>query len=144
MFCFTWASRSWLFAVLLLTSLAASGDGPGQPSENTESTIQFLLKHVADSGLTFIRNSERHDAFDAAEHMNSKYEYFRDKIKTPEEFIQRCASKSLMSGKSYLVVLENGEEVRTDEWLLRALKAYRRGVGPNSFGHAVQKERDLQ
>jgi len=86
---------------LLLTSLAASGDGPGQQFENIESAIQFLLKHVADSGLTFVRNSERHDA---TEHMNSKYEHFRDKIKTPVDFIQRCASKSLMPGKPYLVV----------------------------------------
>ena len=131
MICFTWTPRSWLFTVLLLTSLAASGDGPGQQSENIESAIQFLLKHVADSGLTFIRNSDRHDAFDAAEHMNSKYEYFRDKIKTPEDFIERCASKSLLSGKPYLVVLENGEEVRTDEWLLRALTNYRRSLAAN-------------
>jgi hypothetical protein len=131
MICFTWTPRSWLFTVLLLTSLAASGDGPGQPSENIESAIQYLLKHVADSGLTFIRNSERHDAAYAAGHMNSKYEYFRDKIKTPEDFIQRCASKSLMSGKPYLVVLENGEEVRTDAWLLSALTVYRSNLAEN-------------
>ena len=128
---FAWTPRSWLFTVLLLTSLAASGDGPGQPSENLESAIQFLLKHVADSGLVFIRNSEKHAAVDAAEHMNSKYEYFRDKIKTPEDFIQRCASKSLMSGKLYLVVLENGEEVRTDAWLLSALTIYRSNLAEN-------------
>ena len=128
---FSWTPRSWLFTVLLLTSLAASGDGPGQPSENLESAIQFLLKHVADSGLVFIRNSEKHAAVDAAEHMNSKYEYFRDKIKTPEDFIQRCASKSLMSGKLYLVVLENGEEVRTDAWLLSALTVYRSNLAEN-------------
>jgi hypothetical protein len=126
---FAWTPRSWLFTVLLLTSLAASADGPIQPSEDSESAIQFLLKHVADSGLIFIRNSDRHDAADAAEHMNNKYEYFRDKIKTPEGFIQRCASKSLLSSKPYRVVLENGEEVRTDEWLLRALTDYRRGQG---------------
>jgi hypothetical protein len=66
--------------------------------------------------------------------MNSKYEYFRDKIRTPEDFIQRCASKSLMSGKPYLVVLENGEEVRTDEWLLRALTVYRRDLAVNPAG----------
>ena len=128
---FVWTPGSWLFTVLLLTSLAASGDGPGQQSEHLESTIQYLLKHVADSGLTFIRNSERHASFDAAEHMNSKYEYFRDKIKTPEDFIQRCASKSLMSGKPYLVVLENGEEVRTDAWLLSALTVYRSNLAEN-------------
>jgi len=128
---FAWTPRSWLFTVLLLTSLAASGDGPGQQPENLESAIQFLLKHVADSGLVFIRNSEKHAAVDAAEHMNSKYEYFRDKIKTPEDFIQRCASKSLMSGKLYLVVLENGEEVRTDAWLLSALTIYRSNLAEN-------------
>ena len=131
MICFTWTPRSWLFTVLLLTSLAASGDGPGQQPENLEPAIQFLLNHVADSGLIFIRNSERHAAANAAEHMNSKYEYFRDKIKTPEDFIRRCASKSLMSGKPYLVVLENGEEVRTDEWLLRALTVYRNNPDAN-------------
>ena len=131
MICFTWTPGAWLFTVLLLTSLAASGDGPGQPPEDIEPAIQFLLKHVADSGLIFIRNSERHASFDAAEHMNSKYEYFRDKIKTPEDFIRRCASKSLMSGKPYLVVLENGEEVRTDAWLLRALTAYRSNLDEN-------------
>jgi len=126
---FAWTPRSWLFAVLLLTGLAALADGPVQPSEDSESAIHFLLKHVADSGLIFIRNSDRHDAADAAEHMNNKYEYFRDKIKTPEDFIQRCASKSLLSGKPYQVVLDNGKEVRTDEWLLRALTDYRRGPG---------------
>jgi hypothetical protein len=131
MTCFSWTPGAWLFTVLLLTSLAVSGDGPGQQSENIESTIQFLLKHVTDSGLIFIRNSERHASFDAAEHMNSKYEYFRDKIKTPEDFIQRCASKSLMSGKPYLVVLGNGEEVRTDAWLLRALTVYRSNLDEN-------------
>ncbi len=128
MICFKWTPRLWLFTVLLLTSLTASGDSPDQQSENIESAIQFLLKHVADSGLTFIRNSERHDAPDAAEHMTSKYEHFRDKIKTPEDFIQRCASKSLLSGNPYLVVLENGEKVRTDDWLLRALTVYRRDL----------------
>ncbi len=128
---FTWRPRLWAFTVLLLTSLTASGDGPDKQSENIESAIQFLLKHVADSGLIFIRNSDKHDATDAAEPMNSKYEYFRDKIKTPEDFIQRCASKSLMSGKPYLVVLENGEEVRTDDWLLRALASYRHGQSSN-------------
>ena len=131
MICFTWTPRLWVFTVLFLTSLAASSDGPGQQSEGIESAIQFLLNHVADSGLTFIRNSKRHDAADAAEHMNSKYEYFRDKIKTPEDFIRRCASKSLLSGEPYLVVLENGEEIRTDAWLLRALTVYRRGLAAN-------------
>lgn len=134
MICFRWVPRCSLFTVLLLTSLEASADGPRQSSENIEPAIQFLLTHVTDSGLTFIRNSGRHDAADAAEHMNSKYEYFRRKIKTPEDFIKRCASKSLLSGKPYLVVLDNGEEERTDAWLLRALTVYRSNLADNPVG----------
>ncbi len=128
MICFAWTPRLWVFTALLLTSLAASSDGLGQQPENVESAIQFLLKHVADSGLIFIRNSERHNAIDAAGHMSRKYEYFRDRIKTPEDFILRSATKSLLSGKPYLVVLENGEQVRTSDWLLRALTVYRRSL----------------
>ncbi len=130
--CFKWTSVSWLFAVLLLSSLTVFGNGTDQQSENIDSVIKFLLEHVADSGLTFIRNSERHDAADAADHMNSKYQYFKDKIKNPEDFIQRCATKSLLSGKYYLVVLADGKEVHTSVWLNDSLANYRRSHAASS------------
>jgi len=40
----------------------------------------------------------------AAEHARTKYRYFRSQIETPEDFIRLCATKSLISGKPYLVV----------------------------------------
>jgi hypothetical protein len=57
--------------------------------------------------------------------MGNKYRHFKEDIKTAEDFIERCASRSLLSGKSYLVINEQGEQVRTSEWLEAALAEYR-------------------
>jgi hypothetical protein len=46
-------------------------------------------------------------------------------IKTPEDFIRLSASKSLLSGKPYLVRTSDGKETRLDEWLTEALEAHR-------------------
>ncbi len=116
---------------MMLASLVVSADGWSKPPENAESAIQYLLGYVADSGLTFIRNSKSHDAADAAEHMNNKYQYYRNKIQTSEDFIRLCASKSLITGKPYLVIRKNGAEIRTDGWLLQALTSYRHRYAAN-------------
>lgn len=87
-------------------------------------TVEYLLDYVADSGLVFIRNGKQHDSVAAADHMRGKYEHFSKKIATPEDFIERAATKSLMSGKAYLVVLETGETVPTAIWLNAALENY--------------------
>ncbi len=70
--------------------------------------VDFLINAVAQSHLTFIRNGEKHTSAEAAEHIKMKYDYFRAKIKTPKDFIGLCASQSILSGKQYLVITENG------------------------------------
>ena len=115
----------WLAGILALACLTVSFSSLGQQSESSEQAIQFLLEYVAESGLTFIRNSERQNAADAAQHMKHKYQHFMGKIESPEDFIERCASKSLLSGKHYLVIMKNGKEAKTTDWLLRALEKYR-------------------
>ncbi len=130
--CYPHSPRRWIIDVSMLASLVVSAGGWSKPPENAASTIQYLLDYVADSGLNFIRNSQSHDAADAAKHMNDKYEYFKEKIQIPEDFIRRCASKSLLTGKPYLVVMDNSDEVRTDDWLLEALASYRNGQVANT------------
>lgn len=115
----------------MLASLVVAAGGWSKPPENAASAIQYLLNYVADSGLIFIRNSQRHNAADAAKHMNDKYQYYKKKIGTPEDFIRLCASKSLITGKPYLVVMVDGDEVRTDDWLLEALANYRNNQAAN-------------
>ena len=56
--------------------------------------------------------------------MNRKYQHTRGDIETPDEFIELCATKSLLSGKPYLVVAAEGKEQRTSDWLRAELAAY--------------------
>jgi hypothetical protein len=45
--------------------------------------------------------------------------------KTPEDFIRLSATKSLMSGKPYMVKTKAGQLLKSETWLLKALEAYR-------------------
>ncbi|MGI9320271.1 MAG: DUF5329 family protein [Thiogranum sp.] len=97
----------------------------GEQIDIVDKTVLHLIGHVSESDLTFIRNNDRYTSVEAAEHMNKKYQHFREDIKTAEDFIERCASRSLLSGKPYLVINEQGKQVRTSEWLLAELADYR-------------------
>lgn len=55
-----------------------------------------------------------------------------DKIKAPEDFIELCASRSLLSGKPYLVINEKGEKISASEWLRTELVVYRTSVAGES------------
>ena len=90
--------RSWL-AVVLLFIFA----GQIFAKESLEQTIAYLTGYVAESKATFIRNGAEHTPAEAAAHIKAKYEHFKGEIKTPEDFIRLSASKSLLTGKPYLV-----------------------------------------
>ncbi|NIP52627.1 MAG: DUF5329 domain-containing protein, partial [Phycisphaerae bacterium] len=67
-----------------------------------------------------------YDSKDAAEHIRTKYEHFREVINTPEDFINRCAARSLMSGKPYFVQCTDNVKKPTADWLIVELAKYRR------------------
>ena len=104
--------------------LLVAGPGRSEPTDRVDQTIQYLIGYVSGSGLTFIRNAREYTPGEAAGHMNKKYQHFRDDIESPEDFIELCATKSLLSGKPYLVVAGQGKEFRTSDWLRTELAAY--------------------
>jgi hypothetical protein len=110
---------------LVISLLLAPGLLRGEQIDTVDKTVLHLISQVSESGLTFIRNTARYSSVEAAEHMNKKYRHFRADIKTAEDFIERCASRSLLSGKPYLVINEQDEQVRTSEWLEAELAEYR-------------------
>jgi len=85
-------------------TVAAQGNQADGRVENTRQVINYLIEKVKNSHLTFIRNGKSYSSEAAAEHARTKYRYFRSQIETPEDFIRLCATKSLISGKPYLVV----------------------------------------
>jgi hypothetical protein len=111
-----------LFALSLVIFIPA---GPAFAEENKE--IEYLLSFVAASGCVFIRNGSEHEAKEAAEHLQMKYNYVRNRIKTADDFIGKIATKSSITRRKYKVRCA-GEEFLTEKWLKDALAAHRESV----------------
>ena len=105
-----------VLGILLFSCFIAHGGEPCGQRENTEKVVAYLIDQAAESHLTFTRNGIEYSSQEAADHMRNKYEYFKSRITSPEDFIHLCASKSLVSGKPYLVSTAQGK-VQVEKWL---------------------------
>jgi hypothetical protein len=108
-------------AVMALSSIDARSDVPDADRHE----VLHLLDYLRTSDCAMERNGKRHNSEDAYSHVRKKYEYFRDKIRTAEDFIEYSASKSTMSGKYYRIFCKDEPAVRTRDWLLEELRSYR-------------------
>ncbi len=93
--------------------------------ESQKPEVEHLLEFVKNSGCKFERNGKLHDGERASRHIRDKYEYFIDEITSTETFIEYAATKSMISGKYYLVLCGDSGPVKTADWLLIELKNYR-------------------
>jgi hypothetical protein len=110
--------------ILLLSCFVAHGVETCSQRESAEHVIGYLIDQVAKSHLTFTRNETEYSSQEAADHIRNKYEYFKSRIESPEDFIHVCASKSLESGKPYLVSTAQGK-IAVEKWLGQILIEYR-------------------
>ena len=101
-----------LARVLLLLLLAM----PAARADPLGDEIVYLIDFIRHSSCTFIRNGSEYDGGAAADHIQAKYDHFKDEIKTVEDFIDRAASKSLMSGKPYEVRCD-GKMMTAADWI---------------------------
>lgn len=92
----------------------------------TQDEINHLLSFVASTDCEYERNGTMHNGAEAVKHINKKYEYFSDEIKSAEDFIKYSATKSKMSGKHYKIHCSNEKVIKSKDWLLIELKAYRK------------------
>ncbi|BAU47747.1 hypothetical protein SVA_1172 [Sulfurifustis variabilis] len=115
-------TRRPLLAVLLFAWGVAPADVP--PGQRAE--VEHLLAFVTRSECLFIRNDAAHTGAKAAAHMRKKYEYFRDRIRSTEDFIELAASRSTTSGKPYTVRCGAQPGVATRDWLEAELGRHRR------------------
>ena len=113
-----------LLAALLLIMMAPRTMAARQ-AEDLDATVQYLITYVKESEVTFERNFSSYNGTDAAAHINKKYQHFKDEIDTPEEFIELCATASLMTRKPYLVTTKQGKQQPSREWLNTELAVYR-------------------
>ena len=94
---------------------------------DTQQEINHLLEFVANTTCQYERNGNVYDGARAEKHIKRKYEYFKDKINSAEDFIKYSATKSTMSGKQYKIHCENIATQNSSDWLLDELKKYRDG-----------------
>lgn len=96
------------------------------PAEAAQAEIEHLLATVQNSKAKFMRNGDEHSGKDAAGHMKKKYNHFKKQIKTAEDFIEKCAAKSELSGKAYKIKEADGTVVDSKDWFLARLADYRK------------------
>ena len=123
--------RRWL-AVLcflgvagLLLFLGGWTESRADVPEAQKPEVQHLLDYLIKSGCQMERNGDKHDAKEAVEHIVKKYDYYRDGIKTTEDFIARSSSRSMLSGRPYRVLCPGKEARPTADWLKAELERYR-------------------
>ena len=97
------------------------------PPPAAQAEIDYLLWTVAASDCEFYRNGSRYEAKAAAAHLSSKFQYLqaRDLIHSAEDFIDKAATRSSLSGLPYAIRCKGGEDVPTRQWLLILLARYR-------------------
>jgi len=87
--------------------------------------IEFLISSVENlKGAIFIRNGSEHDGKAAAEHLRMKLKTAGGYVKTADDFIRLCASKSYITGKPYMIRLSNGKTIKSEEYFREKLKEY--------------------
>ena len=114
----------------LLALLAALNMWPpahAAPPAATAIEIAYLLGLIEQSDCKFFRNGNWYDAQRAQAHLRAKYEMLTatDQIKTAEDFIEKAASNSSMSGQPYQIRCGGGAATTTRQWFSAALARYR-------------------
>ena len=125
------AIRYPMLAAAVATALAGAGVASAKPNiqvpaaqvpragataaQLTEAQkIQSLIHSVETlRGAVFIRNGSEYDAAKAASHLRRKLDYAGDRIKTANQFIDKLATGSSMSGKPYKIRFADGRTVES-------------------------------
>lgn len=102
---------------ILLLALATSAHA--EPPTNVQIEVSFLLGYIEGSGCQFYRNGKWHNSRDAQDHLRDKYKWLveRNQINTTEDFIDKAATQSSLSGKSYAVTCQAGASITSKQWL---------------------------
>ena len=115
----------------LLLGLALLSVASAVPPAITQTEINYLLGFIESSGCEFYRNGSWYDSKRAQAHLRDKYEMLAaaDRISTAEDFIEKAATKSSLSGRPYQVRCGGGEVLTSNQWLRDVLARYRTSGG---------------
>ena len=96
--------------------------------------IDYLLERISKSPYNFLRNGSRYTGKQAKNHFRWKYFLKHGEVKTAEDFVNRVATRSKISGEPYFVQLAGRRRYPLQTVLLEEL---------SSFDQALEKKRQL-
>lgn len=119
----------FLLIAILLSSTSYAADS----KDKLEKEIQHLFDYLKNSDCEFNRNGKWYNAEEAVKHINKKYQYLIKKglINSTEQFIDRAASESSMSGKPYMVKCGESEPIKSSVWFKSELTSFREKTSSN-------------
>jgi len=113
--------------LILALALAAPLAAGAAPPANVQQEVDYLLGYIGKSGCSFYRNGSWSDASAAESHIRMKFDFLarQDKIATAQEFIDKTASESSLTGQAYKVRCGADLPVKSSSWLGDALARFR-------------------
>lgn len=107
---------------VLLTSVASA-----EPPTSVQIEVNYLLGYMEGSGCEFYRNGTWYDSQRAQSHLRDKYKALvaRNLVNTTEQFIERAATESSLSGEPYQVRCNGNAPVTTNRWMREKLAHFR-------------------
>ena len=83
-----------------------------------EARINAMLEGLAQKkGLIFVRNGDEHTCDEAVSHLRLKLGNTRNRIDTAEQFIDKVASSSSITGKPYIVKMPGKSDENAQPFL---------------------------
>jgi Family of unknown function (DUF5329) len=116
-----------LLVLVLCVALSVAPTARAAPPAVAQIEITHLLGLIEQSGCEFSRNGIWYSAQQAQAHLRAKYDALSasGQIRTAEDFIEKAASKSSMSGRSYQIRCGDSAPMPTSQWFTKALARYR-------------------
>jgi hypothetical protein len=129
LFLLIFASLGYAQAQVSIRSIEASSKAAYQKylkdQDKNLNEINYLLDLIENSSLSFERNGQKGSGKNAAKVLRYKFNQYRNKIHTTEDFIEKVASFSSHTNKSYYVSIPEGERFLLKDLLYTELKKLR-------------------
>lgn len=108
---------------LVLLSLTV-GNAQAQDSQEAAKIRYLILSVEALEGAKFLRNGREYNAKEAADHLRLKLKTAGNRVKTADDFIRLCGSRSSLTGEAYRIRFAGGTAMEAAVFFGNKLKSF--------------------
>lgn len=109
--------------ICLVVTLLMTLPAYAKLTAHEEARINAMLEGLAQKkDLIFVRNGDEHTCDEAVSHLRLKLGNTRNRIDTAEQFIDKVASSSSITGKPYIVKMPGKSDENAQPFYMRCLR----------------------